>query len=229
MTCSSSSVAVNSRSSPASTAAGRGSVSASARSALRTRPMPAAASRPLPMTSPTVTASRRSGRRNTSYQSPPTSVDLGRYLASSARPATRGSSPGSRLRCRVTAAVCSFSYISARSTASAHWPARASRKTRSSSRIVRGLPKENRSAPSGMPRREQRQADPGLLVAGVHDPRPAEPPGVRVVVELAAELLGIGDEHRAAGRDRARHHARGVQREPHARRRRARSGRARTG
>ena len=103
------------------------------------------------MTSPTVTASRLSGSRNTSYQSPPTSVDLGRYLASRTKPRTLGNSSGSRLRCSVTAAVCSFSYISARSTASAHWPASASRKTRSSSRIVRGVRNENRSAPSGIP------------------------------------------------------------------------------
>src|SRR5262249_30290696 len=47
VTCSSSSVALNSRSRPASTAAGRGSVSARARSAVRTLPMPAPAGSPL--------------------------------------------------------------------------------------------------------------------------------------------------------------------------------------
>ena len=41
--------------------------------------------------------------------------------------------------------------MAARSTARAHCPASASRKTRSSSVILRGRPKENRSAPSGAP------------------------------------------------------------------------------
>jgi PAS domain-containing protein len=70
-----------------------GSVSASARSAFRTRPMPAAAVSPLPITSPAATASRPSGSRNASYQSPPISMFLvtGRYRASSTIPGTLGS------------------------------------------------------------------------------------------------------------------------------------------
>src|SRR5580698_620545 len=152
VTCSSCSVALNRRSRPPSTAAGRGSLSASARSALRTRPIPAAAVRPLPITSPSATASRWSASRKASYQSPPISMFLaGRYLATNTRPGTLGSWSGSRLRCSVSAVLCSRSYSPARSTASWHCPASASRKTRSSSVIFLGRPKENRSAPSGAP------------------------------------------------------------------------------
>ncbi len=66
-------------------------------------------------------------------------------------PGTVGRLSGSRLRWRVSAVLCSRSYSVARSRASAHWPASASRKTRSSSVIWRGRVKENRSAPSDAP------------------------------------------------------------------------------
>ncbi len=115
--------------------------------------MPAAADSPLPMTSPAATARRPSGSRNASYQSPPISMFrvTGRSLASRMMPGTLGSRSGSRLRCSVSAVVCSRSNSEARSTASAHWPASASRNTRSSSVIFRGRENENRSAPIADP------------------------------------------------------------------------------
>ena len=55
--------------------------------------MPAAAVSPLPMTSPTAMASRPSGSRKLSYQSPPISMlrATGRYRASMTSPGTIGS------------------------------------------------------------------------------------------------------------------------------------------
>ena len=67
-------------------------------------------------------------------------------------PGSWGRSLGRRLRCSSSAVRCSRSNSSARSTASAHWPASASRKTRSSSVISLGRVKEKRSAPIGRAR-----------------------------------------------------------------------------
>ena len=87
------------------------------------------------MTSPTTSTSRPSGSPNTSYQSPPTSASAepARNRAASSTPGMSGRRSGSRLRCRVTAVARSRSYRRARSSAIAHWPARAPRKASSRS------------------------------------------------------------------------------------------------
>ena len=79
---------------------------------------------------------------------------------------------------------------------------------------------ENRSAPSGIP-----AASSGSPTQACSSPvsrtAPGAAVGVRLRLELGPQLLGVGDEHRPPGRDRAGHHARGVQRQPHAGRVRA--------
>ena len=132
--------------------------------------MPAAAFTPLPITSPTTAATRPSCSTNASYQSPPTCTWRlpERNRCASIRPFTTGRRSGSRLRCSVSAVECSRSNSVARSTASAHWPASASRKTPSSWEIFCGPGEREPQRAQRPPGGEQRQPHPGALVAGEH-------------------------------------------------------------
>ena len=101
-----------------STSDGELGLRAAARNAWRTSPMTIAARSPWPATSPIENAMRPSGKRNASYQSPPTiaSCAPGKYAASNASRSSTGKRSGSSARCSVSATWCSRAYTCAAST-----------------------------------------------------------------------------------------------------------------